>query len=267
MTAQLVPTPNGPVAVVTDRTGSPTVVLLHGLGGDHEQALGLLPADTVCRRVAIDMRAHGDTEVVGPAETLTIDEFSRDAEAVIEHLGLKQPLVGVGVSMGAAITLALALRRPDIFAGCALVRPAPPGCEVFAVAGRVLAAHGPAGLDLFVASPEYQEIERASPVVAGSLRRQFDRKDAQRRAAVLESVPYCPPPARDQLQRLKIPVLIVAAPDDPVHTLDQAEYLASVIPGATMRIVPAKLATQGAHEIALRAAVESFAASFGKTPD
>jgi hypothetical protein len=88
-----VPTPHGLLHVATEGSGDHAVVLLHGLGGDHNQGLGFAPAvgqleadGRPWRKVAVDMRGHGDTETLGPPETLTHAAFLDDLTAVLGWL-------------------------------------------------------------------------------------------------------------------------------------------------------------------------------------
>ncbi|WP_030207959.1 alpha/beta fold hydrolase [Streptomyces sp. NRRL S-87] len=89
------------------------VLLLHGLMGRASHWAGTARWLAERRRaVALDQRGHGQSEA--PADgPYTRDAFVRDAEAVIERLGLG-PVVLIGHSMGALTAWQLAARRPDL---------------------------------------------------------------------------------------------------------------------------------------------------------
>lgn len=266
-----VKTRHGEVAVHLDEQPGEPIVMLHGLGGDHHQVQAFLPEpwitpDIVMRRVAVDMRGHGDTAVLGDPETLNIRNFAEDVHDVICSLDdVNTPLTVLGISMGAAVTIEFACRFPQLVSRIILIRPSWDGTSraehsaVFPVLSRFLAESGPAGLDPFMKTPEYQAVAELSPAMAASLRKQFTRKDGQKRAAVLEHIPRSPQMRTEaEIARISVPALVLGAPNDPNHPLEFAETLSGVIPNAQLVRLPAKLESPGAHETELRAAVSGF---------
>jgi pimeloyl-ACP methyl ester carboxylesterase len=87
-----------------DRGGSHLVVLLHGLGGDRNQPLGLTTdrlAGTGVSVLAPDARAHGQTDVIGGPDDFTTAALAADVLALVDTLGLgDKQLIPVGISMG-----------------------------------------------------------------------------------------------------------------------------------------------------------------------
>src|SRR5690348_5964263 len=94
------------------------VVLQHGLGASARQIAEIFPDQPPARRVTLECRAQGESEA-GPAASFSIATFTADVAALIEHLRLERPIVG-GISLGAAIALRLAVRRPDLVGGLIL---------------------------------------------------------------------------------------------------------------------------------------------------
>ena len=97
--------------------GSPTLVLVHGAGGNHlhwPAELRRLHEATV---YALDLPGHGRS---GGQGCDTIGDY---AQAIVEFLdtaGIEQPII-VGHSMGGAIALTLALHFPNRVAGLVLM--------------------------------------------------------------------------------------------------------------------------------------------------
>ena len=93
-----------------------TVVFSHGYGLNldswHFQRLALRGK---VRCVWWDQRGHGRS-ARGPVGSATIDQAGSDLEAVIEATAPTGPLVLVGHSMGGMTVMALAARRPQLFA-------------------------------------------------------------------------------------------------------------------------------------------------------
>lgn len=103
-----------------DATGSGRpLLLLHGFPLSRRlwqpQLEGLLDAAWM---VAPDLRGHGDTEA--PEGPYTMDQLADDAAALLDELGITQPMVVGGLSMGGYVTLAFWRRHPQRVAGLIL---------------------------------------------------------------------------------------------------------------------------------------------------
>lgn len=72
------------------------------------------------RTITVDVLGHGD--VAWPPEAFSIEEAARHVQHLIERLAVGPAFV-IGVSMGAAIALRLALNVPALVRGLALVSP------------------------------------------------------------------------------------------------------------------------------------------------
>jgi len=234
-------------------------------------------ADTCCfctgsvawMRVAVDMRAHGCTPATGPVDSLTFEAFADDVADVIEAVGARAgrpPIAVAGVSMGAEVALHLVAKRPLAAAALILVRPAWAGGQVqnpmlplYELVRSYLRAEGPSGVARFVQTPEYQEILRRSPQAAQSLRRQFERLSAAERADVLTAIPRSPQLPLEQVRRIRLPTLVLAAPHEPGHPVSAAETLAAALGGPVQfTMLPQKLPERGEHERRLLAATGAF---------
>src|SRR6478735_6727377 len=93
-----------------------TLLFIHGTTLDHRmwrtQVEAFAPRYDV---ISYDLRGFGKSALpTGPFC------HYQDAEALLDHLGVKRALV-VGHSAGGLYTLELALARPDLVAGCGLI--------------------------------------------------------------------------------------------------------------------------------------------------
>ena len=277
MSPGLVQTPHGPLTVTTDGSGDHTVILLHGLGGDHNQALGFAPPARALdsggrqwRKVGVDMRGHGDTPVLGPPDTLTHRAFTDDLAAVLRWAADadgQAPVAVVGMSMGAELALQAALRYPGLVRSLIIIRPSGPGAPpgpmtgAYPVIADYLRRLGPGGKTAFQLSPEYRAIARRTTATAASVLRQFDRPDAQARAAVLECIPTSTRVSPADLNRITVPALVCVSPEDPAHEMRCGRIIAQRLPRARpLVILPQKKTSPGAHEESLRRAVGEFLA-------
>jgi len=97
--------------------GSPTLVLVHGAGGNHlhwPPELRCLPGATV---YALDLPGHGRS---GGQGRDTIEDYAKAIVEFLDTVGVEQPVI-VGHSMGGAIALTLALHFPNRVAGLVLM--------------------------------------------------------------------------------------------------------------------------------------------------
>lgn len=92
------------------------VLALHGGPGVDGVGLRYLFRDFDAATVIVpDQRGHGRSDVASP-ETWTLDDWANDAAALIDALGLHNPVV-VGTSFGGWVALHLAARQPDRVGG------------------------------------------------------------------------------------------------------------------------------------------------------
>src|SRR5258706_9015911 len=133
----------------------------HGLGGDVNQPFGLFRPPDGIRLLALDCRAHGETRPVAEPEKISLSSFAEDLLALMEHLGIKQAIIG-GISMGAAVALNFVLRFPERVGGLILQRPAwlaePMGgnAKIYAFIAKLIREQGPtAGQAIFKGSDVY----------------------------------------------------------------------------------------------------------------
>jgi pimeloyl-ACP methyl ester carboxylesterase len=169
---------------------APTIVMIHGLNGSTfswRHILRDLSHRTGLRGIAFDRPPFGLTErpeaFGGVGDALAYDPYSnagaaRLLESLLAALGAHGPVVLVGHSAGAIVSMEFHARRPERVAGLALVAPALPttpandfarratfGTQLRLVATRATLASDAAGL----AYVRRQLLRRADEVAAGGL--------------------------------------------------------------------------------------------------
>jgi pimeloyl-ACP methyl ester carboxylesterase len=253
-----------------------TTVLLHGLGNDRRQPLGLF--ESVIAEVAgsdelviaPDVRAHGGFLAVGEPADFAIDRLAVEvcghvpvamAEAGRSGPAASEPVTIIGISMGAAIALRIALSGLLPVARAVFVRPSfddrslPEHLRPFPVIGQVLAEAGPAGAAEFQERSLYRRIATASPAAGRALLTQFQAPDAARRAMRLVEIPrnraFETEAELAGLTARGIRSFVVGAVRDPVHPVPVAEQWAGGL-RAPMELVPGRDDGLGAQTAALR---------------
>ena len=98
------------------------VLLLHGLGGSHDEWRMQIPVFAARHRVIVpDLRGCGVSE---RREPFTIPQHARDISALLAALAIEHIHV-IGLSMGGAAAIEFALRKPEVVRSLVLVNTAP----------------------------------------------------------------------------------------------------------------------------------------------
>jgi pimeloyl-ACP methyl ester carboxylesterase len=214
-------------------------VVLPGTGSDD---------DYVTRAFGGPLRDAGATLLAPPPQpTHLIDGYLRG----LDDAARGGPIVVGGVSIGAAVAAAWALRHPDRTVAVLAALPAwtgAPGDSPAAVAARYSAQQlRDDGLE----ATTTQMRASSPPWLADELTRSWRSQWPDLPDAMDEAAGYVAP-TDGQLQRLTAPMGIAAAGDDPIHPLEVGRHWAAVAPHAALRMVT--LDQIGANPSALGAA-------------
>ena len=191
------------------------------------------------RLLAFDCRGHGETRPLGDPEKIGFQTFVDDLLAFMDFLQLRQAIIG-GISMGAALALAFTLRYPERVERLVLSRPAwlagpmIDNARIYAEIARLIREKGPVeGQAIFRQSEMYQAVLQESPDAAESLLGQFSVPRTAETAVKLERIPQ-DTPLDDlvDLREIKVPTLVLANRQDPIHPFAYGETLARLIRGA-----------------------------------
>jgi pimeloyl-ACP methyl ester carboxylesterase len=240
------------------------VIFQHGLCGDARQTSEAFPQDPRFRRITIESRGHGGSEAGDPA-LFSVHMFADDVEAFIEAHRLA-PIVMGGISMGAALTLHLAVHRPEIVRGLILARPAwitasapanqSPNLEV----GRLLRDLSPKNArEAFEISEMARHLAEVAPDNLASLRSFFSREPLTITAALLQAIAADGPGVSEEdLRNLATPTLIIGHEIDYIHPLSYATALSQLIPRSQFVRITPKAVGKAAYLEDLHRAITNF---------
>jgi len=220
----------------------PAVVLLHGFPLSRamwkEQLTGI---GSIYRVIAPDLRGHGDSPA--PAGTYTIDEMADDVVELLDYLGLDEPVVVGGLSMGGYVALSMAERYPARLRGLMLMDT------------RAAADTPEAAQKREETAQDVLESRNVRALVESMIPRLFARKTiAQRpeRVAMLsEAMEHNTPrgvagalramairPDRsDDLARIRVPTIVMVGEEDAITPPSEAMALADAIAGARLEVI------------------------------
>jgi pimeloyl-ACP methyl ester carboxylesterase len=224
--------------------GAPPVVLAHGLTATRRYVLhgSKLLERSGYRVIGYDARGHGESEPAPDPRDYEYDDLVGDLERVLDERGIEEATL-VGVSMGAATTLAFALRAPERVRALVQVTPAHMGLptdEHGAVRWDALAdgleRDGVEGFLRAYGDPPVEERFRA--LIVRAIRQRIERhRHPEAVAAALRVVPRSKAfDGAEALEAVAAPTLVVASRDelDPQHPYEIAEEYAQRIPRAEL---------------------------------
>lgn len=162
----------GDVELFYEESGSgPSLVLVHGSWGDHNNWAAVVPllAKTF-RVVTYDRRGHSQSSQ--PPGQGSVTQDVEDLAGLIELLDLGPAFVA-GNSFGALITLRLAIAHPDLIRG--------------------FAAHEPPGIGLLADDPEYASMLQGFGSRIGAVAAMLEgRRDAEAAELFVETIALGP---------------------------------------------------------------------------
>jgi pimeloyl-ACP methyl ester carboxylesterase len=255
---------NGLRLAVSEFGEGPPVLFQHGLCGDAQQPVEIFPVESSHRCMTLECRGHGGSDA-GPLDRLSIATFTDDIAAFLDARKLGPLLVG-GTSMGAAVTLRLAVRRPDLVRGLVLARPAwttqaaPANMRPNILVGELLERYSAVEARLlFEASDVAAQLARDAPDNLATMRGLFDRTPQAVTAALLTRISIDGPGvSEDEIRALKIPALVIGHGRDSIHPLEHARTLAALLPHARFVEITPKAENRARYRADFRAALQAF---------
>ena len=261
--------PHGVALHVDDAGGTGLPVLFqHGLCGDARQTQEAFPGDPAFRRITIEMRGHGASEA-GDPQRFSVAAFADDVAAFIKASGLAPVIVG-GISMGAAIALRLACKRPELVKGLILARPAwvtdpaPSNMGPNGQVGDLLARLSrQEASSAFLSSPTARQLAHEAPDNLASLKGFFLREPQAVTAQLLQRIAADGPGVtEDEVRGISVPTLIIGHAQDFVHPLAHARALQSLMPSSKLVEITPKARDKNRYILDFHAALTAFLKEF-----
>lgn len=236
----------GDLAYIDRGQGLP-VLLVHGFPLDHTMWSAQIEALSPLHRViAPDLRGFGQSPLGegDPQRSISMEEYADELNELLDLLGIAEPIVLVGFSMGGYIAWQFVRKHAERL--CALVQ-----CDTRAAAdteegraGRLkmaekIAEWGSARVAEMMGPKLFSAIGLDSkPQLMAELRRVVSRTSpagiaaAQRGMAARLDV-------TDMLPTIQVPTLVVVGADDVISTSQEMRTIAAAIPSATFVEIPA----------------------------
>jgi pimeloyl-ACP methyl ester carboxylesterase len=237
-------------------SGDRLLVYMHGLLLDAavNRRLARDLADAGNRVVLLDLPGHGRSDKPRRAAAHRMDAYARRVVHLLDELGAAQAVVG-GVSLGADVTLQVALLAPERLRGMILEMPVLEQATPFAAL-----LFTPLLTVTYYGTPLLRRLSRLARRVPRHLLGPLDQLfgpltlDPEEMVAVLHGVLVGPvAPTEEERSLITTPSLVIGHRADRLHPLSDASRLAAQLPNARLvearsmvelRVTPARLTTQ-----------------------
>jgi pimeloyl-ACP methyl ester carboxylesterase len=233
---------NGRSFFVRQEGSGPVLVLLHGFPLDHsmwdDQVRNLRDDYTV---IAIDQRGFGRSR--GVDDVTSMDDFADDLNTILEELGVTEPIILAGLSMGGYVSFAFLRKYASRVSALIL-------CDTRSVADTPEAAEKRRELADKVLTEGAQIVAEAMlpklissatredlPQVVDALRNVMLSTPPRSIAAALRGMADRPD-VTAELGNITIPTLVLVGEHDEISPPEEMRELASKIPNAQFVIVP-----------------------------
>ena len=244
----------------SNNTGQP-IFFQHGLCGSAAQTIEAFPEDPRFRLLTLECRGHGTSDA-GDTNAFSINTFANDVAESVEA----GPVILGGISMGAAISLHLAVYKPHLVKALILARPAwvttgaPENMRPNAEIGALLANHSPeVAKTKFLASATAHHLANTAPDNLASLLTFFDREPIAITAALLTKISADGPGVTEtQVRSLRMPTLIIATEQDAIHPMAHAQKLHALIAHSRLVEITPKGADKNAYVSEFRSTLLNF---------
>ncbi len=207
----------------------PSVILIHGTGGNHlswPPQLRRLPDQRI---FVPDLPAHGKSEGLGRH---TIEEYVQDVLEFMSELKIYSAILA-GHSMGSAVALSAAIRFPERVTALALIGS---GARLRVAPSLLRAASDPFTFESAVRTINDASFSsQSSRIKELSIQRMMETRSTVLYGDLMACDAF---DVMDQLSKLSLPTLILCGSDDQMTPLHYSEFLRNHIAGARLEVVP-----------------------------
>ncbi|MGH7042115.1 MAG: alpha/beta fold hydrolase [Acetobacteraceae bacterium] len=213
-----------------------TLVLVHEMGGTLESWDQVLPAVSPGRRILrYDTRGAGQSEKA--REPLSFDIMAEDLAALLDALGIAEPVALAGCAVGAGIALHFAVRFPARVAALVAMAPAtgvaPDRRATTLARADAIAQRGPRGVIEESFAGSYPPAVRQDGEQYRRFRARWLANDPESYAAIYRML--VDSTVTEELPQITCPVLLLAGTLDRLRPPALVEPLAGRMPDARFR--------------------------------
>lgn len=229
------------LAYETWGSGPQVLVMMHGLLMDARlnRGLGRSLAASGHRVVLLDLLGHGNSDKPRHAAEYRLDVYCDEVVALLDHLRLERAVLG-GISLGANVSLQVAVQHPERVRGLVLEAPvlerAVPAAAMTFVP-TLLAVHYALPVARWISRLARSARRTGSDLVDGALAPLALPPEVT--TAILHGILVGPvAPTVDARRQIQAPALVLGHRGGLVHPFSDASHLADELPAG--RLVPTR---------------------------
>jgi len=231
------------LAYVERGAGTP-LLLVHGYPLDHSMwnaQIDTLADREGCRVIAPDLRGFGQSEA--SRGVVTMEDMADDLAALLDELGIDEPIVFCGLSMGGYVAFQFALKYAQRLAGLILcdtraVADTPQLAAARRATAEEVLEEGSANLVAAMMPKLFAELSASgSPQMVESLGRVMLENNPQGTAAAALGMAQRPD-VTASLCKIDCPALVIVGSQDAISTAAEMRSIADGIPGAEFVEIP-----------------------------
>lgn len=222
-------------------SGERWVVLVHGLlmPRTMHQPLARKLAAAGNHVIAVDLLGHGRSDKPADPRLYSISAFAEQVVALLDERGIDRAVIG-GTSLGANVTLEVAVQAPDRVRGLLVEMPVLDNAVEAAILAFAPLLFVSRFLPFVVGAVRWTSglVPRGPVPLWGRVLLETLDQRADPMAALVHGMFFGhAAPSSSQRARIEAPTLVVGHPRDPVHPAVDSQMLAGEMPNA--RFVPA----------------------------
>ncbi|QHQ61555.1 alpha/beta fold hydrolase [Anaerocolumna sedimenticola] len=228
-------------------------IFLHGLGGSIEQIRNIYVQIKGVKLIMPDQQGHGESEVNW--ENFNFQTLADDVIALVNYLKIEKFYLA-GISMGAAISIAIAVSNPEKVSGLLLIRNAwthkPMETKIQELFAECTICLKNRSLSDFKKTKSYRYISGISRYTTQAFCGYFTDEASVRNYRKFLILPGLSPIEDSSvLSKINIPTIILANQDDLVHPFEYGIYYQKCISGAKLYEIVNKDMDAAAHKAAV----------------
>jgi pimeloyl-ACP methyl ester carboxylesterase len=227
----------------SDDGPGPVVVLLHSFPVDRTMwASTRATIGSMYRVIAPDLRGHGET--AAPGGICLIDHMADDVIELLDHLGIREPVVVGGLSLGGYVALSVAVRHPGRLRGLMLMNTragaeTPEMARMHEDLARQVEAAGSAEPVVTTFFPKLfspmTRVRRAQ--IIAWVHERMDRMSPEGLVGTLRGL-ACRPDFTGDLGQITVPTLVLAGADDQLVPPEDSRRMAEALPHSQFLTIP-----------------------------
>lgn len=227
----------------TDQGTGPVVVLLHGFPLSRAMWDAQVRTLAASHRVlAPDLRGHGESPA--PDGVYTMEQMADDVAELLDRLGVAEPVVLGGLSMGGYVSLAFALKHPGrlkalILTDTRAAADTPEAARLREQTAQAVLRDGRTTTVVETMIPRLfaRSTLRGRPTLVSAMQEVMERTSPSGVAGALRGM-ACRPDRRGQLGEIAAPTLVVVGEEDVISPPEEARAIAEALPNGRLAVIP-----------------------------